>query len=172
MKKVFVEIPETHMTFHLFDNEIDAKMSKKLRALGLPNVQINYPSSPASEFKREDNGLYRQGDFACDHFTIISATESGTFSTIFNSHLNTIEVMLKGRFFCGLQYDEDALNETYRTVGFIQGIRLNDLKGKKITKPKDEWGTASPIEAVVEKNSYDFAAFRVDFTVSLEDDID
>jgi len=177
MAKIFINLPETKLKFHLFDKDIDSKMSSKLRNLGLADISILYPSNPSDVFAKEANGVYRQGEFACDSVSIISATDGATFSTTFNPEDNTVDIVLMGRFFCGNVFEDaesfkliDKVHE--KTEGFIWCTRLTDNKGKIIKKPKDEYGISSPLIALVEKETYDNAAWRVDFKAFIEDDLD
>lgn len=173
MALIFIDLPETKLTFHLFDKDVDSKMLKKLSSLGLADIAIKYPSSPSDAFINEGNGLYRQGEFACESLSITSATEGAVFSTVFNPQDNTVQVALKGRFFCfGVLEDVDSYELPQQTVGFVSGIRLNDNKGKLIRKPKDDYGMRTLIEALVEKETYNNAAWLVNFKIIVEDDID
>jgi hypothetical protein len=170
MKSIFVELHETHMRFHLFDHEVDAKMAKKLRNLGLADIEIQYPMNVSDEFCHEGNGIYRQGNFACGSIRISSATQDAEFSTVFDPSNNTVDVKLKGRFFCcHILEDKHGLNIDQQTFGFVGGIRLTDSKGKRVKKPKDQWGMSIPIEALVERGIYNNAALRVNFKVLIGD---
>jgi hypothetical protein len=170
MKSIFVELPETHMRFHLFDYEVDARMAKKLRNLGLADIEIQYPMNASDKFFHEGNGIYRQGNFACGSIRISAATQDADFRTVFDPSNNTVDVKLKGRFFCcHIVEDKNGLSVDQQTFGFVSGIRLTDSKGKHVKKPKDQWGMSIPIEALVEKEIYNNAALRVNLKVFIED---
>lgn len=169
MKAVFVELPETHMIFHVLDEEICGGMAKKFENLGLTRVDINYPLNSCDDFQNLGNGLYRQGNFFCGGFGITHAMQGATFSTKFDPDNKTVRVKLKGRFFCcHLLEDRQVYGENRQNIGFVSSIRLRDKKGKLLKKPRDQWGVSSPIEAFVEKGTYHNAAWRVAFKVLVE----
>ena len=163
MKQLFAEIPQTSMTFHLVDSEVDAKISKKLSNLGLPDIYLEYPLNLDDQFIHEGNGLYRQGDFSCGSFSIISVTEDGTFSTVFDPKSNTVQVMLNGRFFCGNYLEDNSeLKEIDRVDFFVAYARLKDVKGKRI-----------PITpALVEKETHNSACWKIHAKFILLDSAD
>jgi hypothetical protein len=170
MKAIFIELPETKLIFHLFDDDVDLKMSKKLKKLGLADISIDYPLEESENYADEGGGIYRQGLFACGSFRITSACPDAKFSTIFDEKTKEIHVTLEGRFFSINHLDDErAYVGSDQTRGFVAGARLRSDTGKLIKKPKDDWGILSPIEALVEKETYNGAALEVNFKVIIED---
>jgi len=169
MPSVFIDFPKTEMVFYLFDDEVDAKMAKKLSKLGLADVLVEFPESKGDQYVKGDDGFFRSGDFASESFSVSAATESSQYNTKFDPGNNSITVSLEGRFLCYNSMDEDQPHAK-ETTGYVWGIRLNNDKGKLVKKPKDQWGMSDPIGALAEKGVYGGGAHQVSFSIHVEDE--
>lgn len=169
MPSVFIEFPKTEMKFYLFDDEVDAKMTKKLAKLGLADLYVEFPEKPDDEYVLGSDGLYRAGEFSRDSFPVTEVTDSASFKTTFSAEDNSISVELEGRFLCFNTLDSVAPIAEWKS-GYVWGIRLKNDKGKLIKKPKDEWGMSTPIEALAEKGVYGGGAHQVSFSIHVEDE--
>ena len=165
MAGTFIIFPQTELTFYLFDEEVDAKMAKKLVKLGLADFEVKFPEDPNDKFVRGNGNLWNGGDFPQDGVPVTAATDSSKFSTVFNKQSNSISVYLEGRFFSYREFDQSYAD---RSLGYVDAIRLNNEKGKLIKKPKDEWGVAAPIEALAEKGVYGGGMHKVSFSLEIE----
>jgi len=166
---VFIEFPKTEMTFHLFDDEIDDKMAKKLSKLGLADLSVEFPEDSRDEYAEGDDGLFRASEFSKDSFPVTAPTDGARFETTYNRQDNSIAVYLEGRFLCFNTLDEVAPIPEWKS-GYIWCIRLRNDKGKIIKKPKDEWGISAPIEALAEKGVYGGGAHHAYFSICVEDE--
>lgn len=169
MSSVFIEFPKTKMNFHLFDDEVDPKMAKKLLKLGLADLSVDFTENPDEDFVLGADGLYRADGFAKDGFPVTDVTASSTFSTIFNADTNSLTVHLEGRFFCFNTLDAVQPINQWKD-GYVWAIRLRNDKGKLIKKPKDEWGMSVPIEALAEKDTYGGGAHKISFSIHVENE--
>lgn len=169
MPSVFIEFPKTVMKFYLFDDEVDAKMAKKLSKLGLVDLSVECPENPNDEYVLGSDGLYRAGEFSKNSFPVTDLTDGAWFETTFNADDNSISVGLQGRFLCFNTLDDVEPIAKWE-LGYVWGVRLKNDKGKLIKKPKDEWGTSSPLEALAEKGVYGGGAHQVSFSIYVEDE--
>jgi hypothetical protein len=170
MKSVHVEIPKVTLIFHLFDDEVDDSMAKKLQKLGLPDIWLSYPDDSSDTFEHIQGNLYKQGDFSCSSIPVSEATDTASWSATFDSNTNTVSVSIEGNFLCFNDvYGDSAKVAEQQKFGYINAIKLNDTKGKPIKKPKNSYGISAPIEALIEKNSNDSASAQVSIKVTVQD---
>lgn len=167
-RSVFVTFNDVKLTFHLFDQDVNDAMVKKLSKMGVPDIAFNWPASPTDKFLEISNGLYKQGDFECEGVSITSTTKGATCICVFDPASNVIVVTLNGEFFCFNSMDDDVTRLSGQTFGFVEGARFRDAKGKLVKKPKDQWGMSDPLVAKIVKNSYEGESQRVAFTVTVK----
>ena len=170
-KAIFIEINNVSFTFHLFDNDIDDSMKRKLSKLGLPDISINWPEKKSDRFVQIAGDLYQQGVFQCEGVSLTSTTNESIYTASYDSLANTISVSLSGEFFCVNTMDDDIEALLKKNQGFVSGARFRDLKGKMIKKSKDQWGMTSPLDGRIVKNSYDGESQKVDFKIIVKDGI-
>lgn len=96
-------------------------------------------------------------------------TSNASYSAVFDPSSNVISVTLDGEFFCINSLDEDFKSFLRQGVGFVEGARFRDPKGKLIKKPKDQWGIASFVEGRIVKNSYEGESQRAEFKITVKD---
>jgi hypothetical protein len=170
MKSIHIEIPKSNFKFYLFENDLDESTRNKLKKLGMPDFSINFPEDPKDNFEKTSDGFFRQGDFYCNSISPMTPIDGATHRAIFDPSDNSINVELEGTFFCVNIFEEDISPSIPNlTFGYISGTRLNNDKGKLIKKPKDQWGMTDPLEARIEKNSYDGGSCIVNFKVIIND---
>mgnify|MGYP001123994682 CR=1 FL=1 len=169
MPSVFINFPKTEITFYLFDEEVDEKMAKKLAKLGLADLAVQFPENPSDIYVKGDDGLFHAGEFSNDSFPVTDVTDQSCYRTIFNREDNSVTVHLEGRFLCFNTLDDVEPIAEWKT-GYVWGVRLKNDKGKVVTKPKDEWGMSTPIEALAEKGVYGGGAHQVLFSIHVEDE--
>ena len=174
MKCFFVDVEDTELEFFLFDDEVDDKMKKKLEKLGFPELSLSWPEDPKNKFSETREGIFQQGMFGCESIRLTEPTADASFSAHYLEDTNSIIVKLKGTFFSIndiMLYELENPSEIYsrQDHGFTQIIRLNNDKNKIIKKPKDEYGGATPIEALAVNTEYDSSAYKVNFRVIVKD---
>lgn len=170
-KAVFIEFNDVNFIFHLFDDEIDDSMKKKLSKLGLPDVSINWPEKKSDKFVQIAGDLYQQGDFRCEGVPLSEITNKSIYTASYDPLANTVSLILSGEFFCVNTTDEDIKPFLKQIPGFVSGARFRDLKGKLIKKSKDQWGMTSPLEGRIVKNSYDGESQKIEFKIIVKDGI-
>ena len=168
-RSIFIKFDKTELVFHLFDHEIDEAMAKKLTKLGVPDISFKFPEKKKDKFSLLPDGLFLQGDFDCDSVSITSATSDASYSAIFDPAQNIITVSLDGEFFCMNTMEDDIKGILNQGMGFVDGARFRDAKGKLIKKPKDQYGMAVFLEARIVKNSYEGKSQKVEFKISAKD---
>ena len=159
MKCIFVVIEKCELEFFLFADEVDDKMQKKLKKMGFPNIWVQYPSKADDKLTDLGNGIFQQGEFECSSFSVIEPTADASYEISYNEERNSISLTLEGTFFSGNDsevYEDDGETEVMlsQSAGIIQVITLNNDKGRRIKKPKDEWGMSAEIEALAADLEY------------------
>lgn len=168
-KAIFIEFNNVNFIFHLFDDDIDSAMKKKLSKLGLPNISINWPEKKSDKFEHIAGDLYQQGAFRCEGVSLEETTNESIYTASFDPLTNTISISLSGEFFCVNTTDDDIEPFLKKNQGFVSGARFRDLKGKMIKKSKDQWGMTSPLEGRIVKNSYEGESQKVEFKIIVKD---
>ena len=176
MKSVFLDIEAVEFKFFLFEDEIDDKMKKKLRKLGLPDIAVSFPENSDDIFEQIEPGLFKEGDFYCSSFSITDVTEESRFSAIYNDEDNSITISLKGLFFSINDLEVEGFSEDQslyegQNFGFISAIKLRNEKGKYIKKPKDKYGMSIPLEALVQRGNYGGPSYKIMFKVVVKKEI-
>ena len=81
MKAIFVGSPATKLIINLFYNEVDLKISKKLKILGSADTSISYPLKKIDRCSDAVNGIYPKGLFADEFFPVKLACPNSKSST-------------------------------------------------------------------------------------------
>ena len=170
-KAIFIIFNNTNFIFHLFDDEIDEAMKKKLNKLGLMDISINWPEKNSDKFLQIPDGLYKQGDFHCAGVSLTETTNDSIYSAVHDPVANTVSVLLNGEFFCVNTMDDNIKSLLKQNHGFVSGARFRDTKGKLIKKSKDQWGMTNPLEARIVKNSYNGESQKIEFKIIAKDGI-
>lgn len=174
MKCIFVEIERVELDFFLFPDDVDEKIEKKFKSLGLPAVGIEWPTDKSIQVESIEPGVYRLGEYERTGISIYEATDDSDYSISYNSEACSLRVCLSGKFFCyndmevpGFSRGAEFLDG--QSHGYIYGILPRDLKRKEIKKKKDIYGISSRLEALAVKAEYDDLHYRVKFKVIIED---
>jgi hypothetical protein len=162
---IYAVFPKTELKFYLFDEDVDAKMAKKLKKLGLPDITFEYSRDPTAMFPEIEQGLFITGDVETRAITLCEACDGAEASVNFDPSQNAILLTLEGRFFCGSQLDDEDPSLAGSKFGLTPVIRVRNDKGKQIKKPKDEYGMSDPLEALVVKGEYDSKCVGASFKV-------
>lgn len=170
-RSIFIKFDKVKLVFHLFDDEIDEAMAKKLTKLGVPDISFKYPEKKTDKFSLLPDGLFLQGDFECNSVSITDATSDASYSAVFDPTKNIVTVSLDGEFFCMNTMDDDINGILNQDMGFVDGARFRDAKAKLIKKPKDQYGMADLLEARIVKNSYEGKSQKIEFKILVRDEI-
>ena len=168
MKCIFVDIERVELEFFLFPNDIDEKIEKKLKSLGLPIVGIEWPTDKSSQVDNVSSGVFRLGEYERTGLSIQHATDESEYSISYNPETCSLTLCLSGEFFCyndaeisGFSSGTEFLDG--KSHGYIHAILPRDLKGKVVKKKKDAYGMSSRLEALAVKAEYDDMCYRVSF---------
>lgn len=162
---IYAVFPKTELKFYLFDEDVDDKMAKKLKKLGLPDITFEYPLDSTAQFSEIGQSLFVSGDVETRAITLCEVCDGAQVIVNFDASQNSILVSLEGRFFCGSQLDNEDASFAGSKFGITPVIRVKNDKGKQIKKPKDEWGMSDPLEALAVKGEYDGKCIGASFEV-------
>ena len=165
---IYAIFPKTELKFYLFDEDVDEKMAKKLKKLGLPHITFEYPVDSTAKFSEIGQSLFVSSDVETTAITLCEVCDGAEAVVNFDASQNAILVSLEGRFFCGSQLDDEDTSLAGSKFGITPVIRVKNDKGKQIKKPKDEWGMSDPLEALVVKGEYEGKCIGASFEVIFE----
>jgi hypothetical protein len=171
MSAVYVTIPKIELKFFLFADQLSPALDKKLAEIGWPSIWLTYSLDRKLKLKELPDGkfTYVSGDFG-ESIPLTKATENGSASVSLAKQDHSITLQLEGEFLVyGFSDDESIQSFKKIREGFVNIIKLQDVKGKLIKLPKDEYGMANPLEAVSSLNEYDGGYYRVPLHVVVKD---
>jgi|GEM_PF-6633183 len=156
MPQIFAIVPNTKLKVFLFPEDMSPAIEKKLSSLGWPEPSITFSLDKDLNMEGLVDGKFKyiDGEFG-ETIPLVEPTERGRYSVTYNPADNSIDYEFEGEFLVyGLTDDESAKMYKKITMGYISSLKVADAKGKKIKKPKDEYGMALPLEATLLPGEY------------------
>jgi hypothetical protein len=142
-------------------------LEKKLKTMGFPNMWVTPSPKKANS---SANGVVAVDASKLDLSERVPVSRPGdgaSFEVAYSPDDKSVTVRFNGTFECWTTDDVKCL-ENVECV-FIEGITLQDAKGKDIKGPKDEYGMACRLEAnVTGSYSGPSEAYQVPVNITLE----
>lgn len=135
-------------------DKITTAIEQKIKKMGFPSF---YGNTSAKCVDENANGVcVVPNPHEQDGIPISWPLDGGSFECNYSSEENSIVLKMEGDFFAINFIFEDEVDR-FRNVAylFVNGICLQDGKGKLIKLPKDEYGIACNIEANI-TGTYDY----------------